>query len=322
MLREHQDDPTTDILTRLPAGAREKLIDLRDQRDAEIAALRAIEAQARALSELELDYEKQKALLQSRSALGAAALVPEHDRVKGLDRKREAVAAERARLQELADVRSARWSSIGHIVRRAETYCEEVIAADLVLKPHSIGTSRSRRGWLAGANDVERCRKESAKLRAERRAVIAAPKPSAWCKQQARHWVQELATRGAISVFGLIERGEPLKLPETLQRAMVAQPNTAVHVSVVDTGGLLASLFGDALIAHLEKQIDLRADDEHALTDAQREAELERLDAALLASERDEEAAIVASEGKTLRRPEADSRAVLGLADELPPPSR
>ena len=74
------------------------------------------------------------------------------------------------------------------------------------------------------------------------------------------------------------------------------------------------------LIAALEAEIDRLADDEHALAPEERQAQERQLRAELLAAERLEEAAVMQAKDdgvEILRRPAADPRAVLGLADHV-----
>jgi len=82
-------------------------------------------------------------------------------------------------------------------------------------------------------------------------------------------------------------------------------------------------LHRDLLVERIEAAIDAVSDDEHALTLAQRTAQLAEIDRDRLAVQREEEFWLVeAVKGgaKLLRRPEADPRAVLMLGSDMPPP--
>jgi hypothetical protein len=96
----------------------------------------------------------------------------------------------------------------------------------------------------------------------------------------------------------------------------------AAHTQV-DVFGLLIWLFHDEVISALEREVDELADDAHALSDEDRAAHEAALQARLLEAERIEERLIevAAEEGRAVsRRPNADPRAVLGLASALPGP--
>jgi hypothetical protein len=86
---------------------------------------------------------------------------------------------------------------------------------------------------------------------------------------------------------------------------------------------LLFWLHREALIAKVEAQIDAISDDPNALTAQQRTESLTEIDRDRLAIEREEEHWVsTAIEGgaNVLRRPDADPRAVLGFADDMPAP--
>jgi class 3 adenylate cyclase len=86
---------------------------------------------------------------------------------------------------------------------------------------------------------------------------------------------------------------------------------------------LLVWLHRDTLIERIEREIDLVADDQHALTSAQRVEQLKPIEKDRLAVEREEEvliSAAIAEGNMMLRRGDADPRAVLGLDDASPAP--
>jgi hypothetical protein len=86
---------------------------------------------------------------------------------------------------------------------------------------------------------------------------------------------------------------------------------------------LLFWLHREALIQKIEAQIDEISDDQNALTAEQRNAQISEIDRDRLAIQREEEfwvSSAIDDGTNILRRPEADPRAVLGLADDMPAP--
>jgi hypothetical protein len=175
---------------------------------------------------------------------------------------------------------------------------------------------------------IENSRRRVRELRADLRAIAAAPIHSDVAKARARADIEELAKKGRPDCFGLIEEGSPIKWPEMslpidqrtyftgLQTGLPEQP---------DGMALLAWLYRDDLIAALDREIDSIAVDANALSDEVRASRRQEIIADILATERDEEALIelAAADGlEILRRADADPRAVLGLANEMPAPKK
>ena len=171
-------------------------------------------------------------------------------------------------------------------------------------------------GW-AGA--LARVRDDLAKIDADAHSVRTAPMPSEEAKGAARQHVAELAERARPDVRGLVEFGRGIEWPrQTLQNAGGAG---IANVHIPDARGLMAWLHMDEMIAALEVEIDAVADDGQAIPAAEREARLEQIAKDKLHAERREEAVIeaAADAGTALeRRPDADPRAVLGIADNPP----
>jgi hypothetical protein len=176
---------------------------------------------------------------------------------------------------------------------------------------------------LAGA--VDRVRKEMAELRADLHAVRSAPIPSAVAKRMVREQIEALAR--APNVLPTIEAGLPLGWPQRTMRgdflgaaAGVAATGRAA-VSGPDGLAVLCWLHRDALIERLEAEVDDLSDDSPALCDEERAEREAALLLAILEAERVEESFIEQAEavaGQTIaRRPDADPRAVLGLADSV-----
>ena len=84
---------------------------------------------------------------------------------------------------------------------------------------------------------------------------------------------------------------------------------------------LLFWLHRETLTERIEAEIDALADDANALTAEQRTEQVGEIDRDRLAIQREEEhwvSKAIEDGANMLRRPDADPRAVLGLADDMP----
>jgi hypothetical protein len=172
--------------------------------------------------------------------------------------------------------------------------------------------------------DAERCRQRIGELEAERVRVSCAPWCAAQAKERAAAEIERLAKRGQPSVLPLIQTpdkgigwGErPISDLMVAGRLMTIEGDPS-------PGPLLVWLLKDELIGRIEAAIDEAADDEQALTVKERTEQLQRIAQDKLAVERQEEFFIEqANRGSAhvLRRPDADARALLGLAGDAPAP--
>lgn len=226
-----------------------------------------------------------------------------------------------SRINELLAERSHRSQQLNSLVRSVETYLNglgSVGATKLHKGPAPVTQKRE-----APVDAVERCRRRLRELEADRHRIASAPWHSTEAKQRARAEIDTLAERGEPSVLPLIESQEGIYWPERACTDVVV-------------GGRLISSFGDpnglplffwlnreAITEKIERLIDEVADDNSALTKQNRAERIAEIDRDRLATQRDEEFFIgrAITDGMTvLRRADADPRAVLGLADEMPPP--
>lgn len=182
---------------------------------------------------------------------------------------------------------------------------------------------------------LESQRQRIVDLQSQRRRVQSAPQPSADTKAKIRAEVESLAKHGSPRISARPYAGEPMitwpvsafgVLDGVEGESNLGGPvKTKVtgYGSVIHATALLAWLHKDELLRALDREIDLTADDEHALSTAARTAKLNDIDQEMLAIEREEEALITQTESEgfpVLRRRDADPRAVLGLSSDLPAP--
>ncbi|MEP2111584.1 MAG: hypothetical protein ABJP10_16890 [Nitratireductor sp.] len=170
---------------------------------------------------------------------------------------------------------------------------------------------------------ITRLRETLNALHADLAVVRSAPLTAADAKSRAREQINALADTGAPDVSRTIAHGDPVTFPSTVPdlRLFHAGAGASVSGRTTDATALLAWLFRDQLADAIDKQIDAAGRDDHALpADERRDREAALVDA-ILQAERDEEALIVMTEKRgngVVRRVDADPRAVLGLADDLP----
>jgi hypothetical protein len=183
---------------------------------------------------------------------------------------------------------------------------------------------------------VERLRRRLRELDADTRRTEAAPVPSARAKAAARAKIDELAERGTIDASNFVEHGlDPaLRLPTTVVSIVVPGPQYPVPIPIetIDAAALFASIMRPQLIEAIERGIDEAADDDNALTDEARAAELAQIASDRLAIEYAEGDLLASAEGAgILPRRDMSPAAFLGVtaidsadADEgdgLPPTS-
>jgi hypothetical protein len=178
---------------------------------------------------------------------------------------------------------------------------------------HSLPRLRPGETALDG---LERAARTTRKLLADRREVEAAPFPSAHAKKVASDHLAARIEAVRPDAGPLIDRLGQIKFPVVRLQQFGGEND----VYGTDPVALLAWLLPDAMAAAIDREIDAVADDENALTVEQRREKLAQIDAAVLASER-EEAAFAELAG-LLPRPDIDPRAALGLADVMPAPTR
>lgn len=234
--------------------------------------------------------------------------------------------AEIARLVVERDDRSARSAGITRLVARIDNYVGDLNARTKITL--FSGSLPARKKGEAPVDAVARCRKEIEKLRERIAEIDSAPRPLDELIARATAEIEALANRGAPDVDGLIDAGlaigwatRPLDLLGRSADGMVI----ALNGSSVDTMATLAWLFKrqltDAVVAAVR---EASGPDDDAIPIAARPKMLASVRTSLLELERIEETAVEEIEATGAmfeRRPDADPRAVLGLASDLRPPS-
>ncbi|HVV60227.1 MAG TPA: hypothetical protein VHD14_00570 [Pseudolabrys sp.] len=303
---------TTDPVDRLPQTARAKLTALQER--VNLLRLGVVDIADRLNEAVRAGVEARNRIDQVQHKVDET-----HPSVKQAIEKRDRAKAEYARLDLLHAERAKPLHELGGLLNNLERWISE--QRDLVAFNGPVPPI----GRAAPAKVVENAREELERLRAELERVRRAPIPAKEAKALAAKHVEQLASRGAPDVSGLLEADVfgKREIGYATERVDMSRMPAGLGGSTIDVRGLLAWLDPAKYLARLEEEIDRRADDVHALPDDQRATRLRQLAAEILDVERLEEAAIEAAElagVQIIRRVDADPRAVLGLSSDLPAP--
>jgi hypothetical protein len=228
------------MLKLFPEAARRKYHSLADTATTESGLVRALYEKSNRLHEVRMDIQLRHDSLTRPQFGKRQALVKSDDpRVLELDREWADCDAEEERLRELRERHGGRWSDAKRLQVIVEAFVSQVIDAGKPLKMHSGRVPRRLSGEF-GPEAVERCRSLRKQLLGELKGIETAPRPSSQAKQYVREWVEQLATRGQISPFALIESGAPLSVPKLMAEVLCSERRPVTHVYVADSLGLLA----------------------------------------------------------------------------------
>lgn len=175
---------------------------------------------------------------------------------------------------------------------------------------------------------VLRFRKVVEEARGALHDALDAPITASAAKLISRRHFESRAQAGRPNVLATLEARRPPQFAMRMGKPLHVRDDsgsilTGVADDQIDVESTLCWLFKDQIIAAVERAIDEDSDDASALSDEERAARIAKAKADILKAERLEEAAIefAAESGLVIpRRPDADPRAVLGLADSCPEP--
>ncbi len=310
---------------RLPETARLKLESLRGESDAANAGCRQLSETLR-----ELRVQKREAEADAdRMATGKGfqrSYPKDHPTLVATRQKANRASAEICRITAAVEDLSEHWKCLAGLVKNLENWISNLGDAGIESCGAPVAPDLHKGESIIDA--IERCRRRVRELAANLQSVHAAPITSARAKQLMRNQVADIAARGTPDIFPLIEHGEQIAWPKLDQKFSVS--TTGGHAGfargeIFDPIAMQIWLHRDAVVTALDREIEKCADDKSALDDAARAGRVKELLADMFAMERDEESLIetaAARDFKIDRRQDADPRAVLGLANSLPPPNR
>ncbi|MGY3614846.1 hypothetical protein [Bradyrhizobium sp. USDA 10063] len=312
---------TGDPMEVLPAEAREKYREFEQKRSEASILIRAVVEDEQ---QLRIDIQRHRNRLKELQAprgAGGFGLSDDAPQVAAERSVLEEKLAEQHRLAALNNARSAVYQRAGELVRNIE---QAVAARPAGRMGQMVKFDLPAfKGNIPDA--IEDRRRRGRELMADLNRVRSAPWPSSLAKKKMREQIARLAESGAPRADDAIEHDEPIGFPTKSHRVRIfnADPSAIGFVELPDTLGLFAWLHRDALIAALDREIDLAADDDSALTAEQRrEAEVE-IQRDLLAVEREECRLVEVARSQGLPaeyRIDCDPRAILGFEWVSAPP--
>ncbi|SFZ82900.1 hypothetical protein SAMN02983003_1339 [Devosia enhydra] len=209
-----------------------------------------------------------------------------------LDRLKTEYEAARALQAE----RGRQWQALNGLVAALERWLDKHTGrfAPVPLEPPAVFAGKPYGQGLSELRDL------IAALTAERKRIERAPMSASEAKARIRPWVKMMADR--VRLVGAIHHGVAIDLAS-------AEPDPTL--------AYLCFLNPDAVVRRLEQEVDAQLQGRFTLGELDKARKLKELDGQLLNAERREEALIMimAEVGTVvLRRPNADPKAVLGLA--------
>lgn len=224
-----------------------------------------------------------------------------------------------------------RFAALDKLVDRSREYVRTLLNHSVQFVTHeSKHTNKKPAGDLKQA--IADARQLVAELLADLRELRDRPRRSVDIKAAARKLVE--ASAKAPLVAQAIDHGDPIAWPVARisaevvggveldgRKVPIPSAGAAAFGGITDALGVLIWANKDSIIAALDREIDLYADDANAISDEDRAREEAELHAKLLLAERDEESLIRQAEERELpvcRRGDADPRCVLGLSSNMP----
>lgn len=306
------------MMSHLPPTAIDALAALREEADDAAAIVMA-------------SYEKLKdanaAAVATRAAVSdlvSRNLPYASEQIAALRKDADSAVAAQAEASRKYTTRQAAADPLRNLLQRVEAYVSRLNGPVLDV---SLPDARPAKGQtLAHAVDEVRAAIGDKKL--DRSVAQNAPLTAAEAKRIARVEIDALAESGRIDVEGAVESGAELGFPFNRRPGQTISLSrrfsmTAEDVDVVDVLAVMTWLHRDAMIAKIEAEIDLAADEAAALDATRRAERVAETAAEILKLERREEALIRQARAAGLpiaRRPDADPRAVLGLGPTAPAP--
>lgn len=306
---------TNDVADLLPPTAGEKFRRLRDGVTSSYAVLRATLDNQQDARQTRQAADQRIRFLKAPPA-GGKAVAADHPDYVATQRILERTAAELARLQGIHHSQQAVWNTRARLVRDVEQAVREAQGRFCTITP--IAAKPVLRKGEDIATAIESRRRRGRELAADLNRVQSAPIKSVEAKRKMRLQIDMLAERGRPYTAGLVERGSEIEFADT-QRQALARGEHAAHVGWVEPDAMatFAWLHRDALVKKLETEIDAEADDEHAVDDKTRAAQIEVITRDMQAVEYEEAALVWEAQDAGLpcdHRADISPAALLGVA--------
>jgi len=279
----------TDPAAYLPAAAADRFRMLKQHAD-DLHKLMPEFSERHDAHTAKLQAEQTLKRLQDHASVGGFELPDDDPRCRGEKAKLDALAAECRRLDDIYAVRSEAWRVASQTVSAVTAYLLDGRPGGTALEDFNGPKPTLNKGEDI-ATRVETLRHRVRELKADLHRIQSAPYPSSHARQKMREQIETLAARGAVNVSRLVEHDHEIEFPMTQIRATVQnveQPGAVAFAEVCDMAAITCWLHRDALVARLDAEIASEADDNSALTHAERERRAAEVTNDLLAVERDE----------------------------------
>jgi hypothetical protein len=316
---------------RMPQEVKTKQKKLRRERLDALRALQAVGDERREILDRKQAVESSlrsmtggrpdSAFYHSAHAYRYQSLADDHPEVATAKQALADLIADLAKLAPVIAERSHRSQQLGRLLNSVEDYLKlslRGVAAITVYKGATPILSKRQ----TATDAVARCRGQLLELDANRHKIASAPWHSAEAKRRAAAEVATLAERGRPSVLPLLESPtDPIHWAERPYTEAVIADHLISEFGDPACLPLMFWMLEESITAKLQQEIDELADDRNSLTAKERAERISEIDRERLAVERQEEFWVskCIDDGLTiLRRPSADVRALLNLADHMP----
>ncbi|WOH70668.1 hypothetical protein RX330_20440 [Bradyrhizobium sp. NDS-1] len=255
----------------------------------------------------------------------------DHPTLKKLRADQARIDKQLAKISDKLAASQPRFEALDRLFDRCREYARFALNNGAGFAFHDGKAAGKKPGDLKQA--IADARQSVAEILADLREHRARPRRSADVKLAARQLVE--ATAKAPQVAQAIDHGDAILWPQagitaevvggvTVDGKKVPIPNAgaAAFGGINDALGIMMWAFKDSIVAAIDREIDLYADDANALSAEDRASGEAELLTKLLAAERVEEALIRQAEQADMpvyRRGDADVRVVLGLDATMPP---
>ena len=248
-----------------------------------------------------LGYKNRISDLTRHASEGGFGLDASAPQVVAEHRKLERAEKELARLTELKETRTVRWTAAGQLHQSVNDWVLRGIPGDCTLDvvedaPVSELLTKADGGRIEAA--VERYRHRQRELAADAHRVNSQQWPISMAEAAARELIERRADAGRPVLENAIEHGLPISFATTRLQSQVYNVDARGAVAFVeaeDAVGLICWLFDKELLAKISAGFREIGDDKNALDQQQREEMLATIGADSLAAERAECALIWAA---------------------------
>jgi len=248
------------------------------------------------------DVERRLQRLRAPRSLGGFDQPEDSREVVELRLQLAKLTDEARRLDELDEVRAARWRTASFTLQAVEGWLRDGRPGSTVLNDYGPEPEPKLGKGEDLLSALERVRRNGRELKATLHRVRSACYPSSYAKQRMRAMVEALSMQGVPSVAGLVELDHPIEWPRQQVQSQVRDGDHLAlgFAEVSDAVALVAWLHRDALIKRLDAEIDSEADDAASLSHEDRQRREAEVLGDILAQDRIEAAMVWSGQSQGL----------------------